>query len=222
MSAAANQLLGAAAHALGRADKQASPGLQAQPPRPPLWKRKALYPYIAVVVVVLGLVTFEISLRVRTHYAVQHLEELEREFSERQQLKNVATVQASEGAKAARQVVEREAELQDKTRELAALQRLLARQTLMVELLQALQKSTTDEVLLDTLVQQSGRERQFYVSGWATSNTAAQLLVNNLDRDLKRLAIGVQDSRIQSGSNSLGGAGYKVEVWLRQTEEAPL
>lgn len=222
MNTTSNSLLSVASHALGRIDKTSLPMLQAQPPKPALWKRKQLYPYFGFGVLVIGLLGFEAVMRLDTYFSRQQLAELEEQYSERMKLKQAAVKQLTASTQLVGQVEQKEAKAAELRTQVGALQHLLDRQRLTLNLLQTLQRSTTDEVVIESLVQQVSDSRQFYLNGWAISNTAAQLLVNNLGRDLKGWDFVVQDSRIQSGTSHLGVSGYQVEAWLRWQQEERL
>ncbi len=210
-----NDVLGASAHAMGRAGGSGLAVLQAQPPAPPLWRRTHLYPYLLSLLVVVGLIGFEITMRLQIQANEQRLDDLETEFSQRLQVTRMAQATASEAnrlkaqTKSTRNTV---ASLRDRKQ---ALDGLLERQQSAPAMLAAFQEAVTDEVMLSEFGYDSGGDGLYYISAWALTNTAGQLFVNNLGRHLTLWNLRVQDYRIRTGTNRFKALGYEVEVWLK-------
>lgn len=212
-------MLGASKHALGRASKYGLAALQAQPPKPPLWKRKELLPYALSVLMLLITLGVEASMRFQTYMNQQKLINLEAEFSEKLLIKKTEESTVSQGQRLSEKIKDYEQTLLEQKQTLTALQRLVYRQDLISGMLLALQTVTSDEVVLDSMRQKPGQQEQFYLVGWALTNTAAQLFINNLGRNMARWNIQVQDSRVNASTNRFDGKGYKTEVWLRLAEK---
>lgn len=215
-----NDVLGASAHAMGRAGGNGLAVLQAQPPPPPLWRRTRLYPYLLSFLVVVGLIGFEITMRLQIQANEQRLDDLETEFSQRMQITRMAQATASEATrlesqtKATRETV---TALRDRKQ---ALDGLLERQQSTPAMLAAFQEAVTDEVMLNEFGYDSGRNGLYYISAWALTNTAGQLFVNNLGRHLALWDLRVQDYRINTGTNRFKALGYEVEVWLKTSAKS--
>ena len=209
-------LLTVADHALGRTRPDTHARIQAQPPKPPLWKRKEIYPYAAAAMVLFGLLINDLSMRYSKISNQHRLEQLETEFSQKMRIKKAAMDNTSKAQNLSSKVADIKKRLEETSKEYQALNRLVDRQQLIPGLLNSLQKSITDEVVIDQVSQKPQQENHFYISGWALSDTAAQLFVNNLGRDMKPWKIRVQDSRVQSKQVRMGLRGYKVEAWLQR------
>lgn len=206
-------LLGVGIHAMGRSQKNSITLLMAQPPRPPFWKNKYFYVYGVFIVVLLAFASWDIFMRIQTYQNQQELVKLEKEFVKKLELKKIAQATISEGSRLQTQIKKKEKSLTYKERKSAILKQLLYKQDQITSVLTVLQDTLSDEVFLTKFIQSA--QEQYYLSGWAITNTAAQLIVNNLERDLKQLNLKVEDRIIESGTNYLGSSGYYFKIWLK-------
>jgi len=207
-------LTGVAAHIFGQVDKSAISRVEAQPPKPPLWKRRELLPYAAAAAVMLAVTGFEGYNRVQIWRNEQELVRLDAEYEERLMIKKQAESTAARARVLEGQVVEKQAEL-EKLRERQRLLEdvLLRRRELIPGLLRAIAGAVGDEVLLDE-VQEADQQTGIHLVGWAYTDTAGQLFISRLNKSLAEWDYQVSDTRVRSGRGRLGGQGYSLDIWL--------
>lgn len=211
-------LYGVARHAMGRIDANTLASVQAQPPCQPLYKRKALIPYVLAGATLLGVVVLEASMRLQIMQNEARLEQLEDEFSEKRQLKTIADANRSQTRTLTTQLKTSEQEVVLLSRQVAALNRLISRQELVPGVLAVIQSAMTEGMMIEQINQRAAHEGQIYVAGWALTNATAQRFVSNLDQGMKSWNIKVLDSRIISGKGRGGARGHNVEVWMSAEE----
>ncbi|HID46348.1 MAG TPA: hypothetical protein EYP34_11405 [Chromatiaceae bacterium] len=179
-----------------------------------MWKRKDLLPYAAAAMVMLGLIGVDVNMRYKTWQKNAQLQELEEEFSEKMLLKRQMQAQASSMSELKSKLSEKKQELAGVTREKESLRYLEYRKNLLPALLAALQNAINDEVVVEQVSQGVGNREQVYVSGWAASDTAAQLFFNSLSAEMTSMNMEVADRRVMADSSRPRGSGYNFEAWL--------
>ncbi len=209
-----SSMAGVAAHSLGQSSVNSLPRVEAQPPKPSLYKRKELWPYAAVTAVLLAVVGYDISLRVEIWQNKQELVRLDAQYKEKLQLKKITDSTVSQVNALEKQEVKKQALLEKKHHSLRMLGGMIMhRQNLVPGLLRAIGKAAGDEVLLDS-VEEGARQSGFRLVGWALTDTAGQLFLNRLNKTLSPWNYQVSDPQISSGKGRLGVYGYTLEIWL--------
>ena len=207
-------LAGVAAHALARVDARVLPRIEAQPPRPPLWKRRELWPYAAAAGLLLALAGVESYHRYLIWHNGRELARLDTEYEEKLELKKQADSSASEARVLEAQLVEKQATLESSRARRRLLEEvIIRRRTLVPGLLRTIGEAVGDEVLLD-LLEENQRQSGFHLTGWALTDTAGQLFINRLNRALAEWNYRVADSQVRSGRGRLAAQGYSLEIWL--------
>ena len=207
-------LAGAAAHALGHGDANTLPRVEAQPPKPPLYKRKELWPYAAAGVVLLAVSGFDLSLRYETWQNRQELARLDDEYKDKLRLKKLTESTASEAKNLQQQEVDKQALLEKTRHETRILgEVIMRRQSLVPGLLRAVGDAASDEVLLDS-IEEGARQSGFHLVGWSLTDTGGQLFLNRLNKTLIPWNYRVSDAQIRSGEGRLGIQGYTLDIWL--------
>ena len=205
----------AATHALGRGAQHGLSQVAAQAAPTPLWKRKDLLPYFLIALVPLFIIGYDLNMRLQTRGLEHKLEALDADYDKKMKVKaaqsqlNMSDKQQQEQIHGLRQ---EHASVLKKT---TGLRQLITRQTLIPGLLADLGSAVSDDIVIGNFTQSLDRRYSFYLSGWAASNTAAQLLINSLEKTLGRWNLSVESSRIDaSGGSYDSSGGYTFEAWL--------
>ncbi|MCG8428270.1 MAG: hypothetical protein MI754_13025 [Chromatiales bacterium] len=207
-------LAGAAAHTLGHVHTHALPRVEAQPPKPPVWKRKELWPYAAAAVVLMGTVGFDLHIRYKVWQNEQRLAQLDAEYEEKLQVKKQAESTASEVKILETKLAEKQSQVERLHQTLYVLDEvILQRQDLVPGILRAISEAVGDEILLD-IVEEAENQAGFHLVGWALTDTGGQLFLNRLNKTLSRWNYRVSDTQVRSGRGRLAAQGYNLEVWL--------
>ncbi len=208
-------LLAGAAHALGRGPQQGLAQVAAQAAPTPVWRRKDLLPYFLIALVPLLMLAYDLNMRYETYVLKQRLEALDSEFDRKMKVKAAQGQLQLAGKKQEEQIHGLRQQHAQVLKQATGLRQLITRQTLIPGLLSDLSKAMSDDVVVGEFSQSLERRYSFYLSGWAASSTAAQLLINSLEKILGAWDLSVESSRI--GANSGGSGlprGYAFEVWL--------
>ncbi|MGE9292173.1 MAG: hypothetical protein ACQKBW_01050 [Puniceicoccales bacterium] len=210
-------LQGAALHALKQCSPLTLPRIQAQPPKPPIWKSKEFWPWAIIALLAVGIIATEVSNRVRTEDKEWELELLNIEYDRQMQIKSEASKAQSEINELMETLAEKEKELVRKQRQIEAIQSgILYRQRLVPGLMEAISQSIPANVMVDLLKEDDGRTG-FYMEGWALEDTAAQLFGSHLSENLAQWHYKVGDIRITRGKGRLGDEGYTFKIQLTRT-----
>ncbi len=214
----ADEILAVARHMLGAAPRVALASVSAQPARLPVWQRRDLLPYAAAAAVVLAVVAWDASLRLKIWHNESELKRLDRLYEEQMDQKRIAEGIASEAKQLQDQVDEHERAVAHLTARVSGLSRLAERRAWMPRVLEQIAAACNDEMFLQeiTLPPEAGALVQ--LRGWALSNMAAQLFVANLNTTLEPLKGTVRNSRIVAAPGPHNLSGYQVEVWLAFSE----
>ena len=207
-------LISAAYHALGRSLAAGAPRVAAIPPAPPIWKRKELIPMATLILVVLGVIGFDISMRYDTYQNKQALEKLNEEFEEKMLMKKRERSMVSEASGLKAQLLKKQAKLvilEKKDQIINGI--ILHRQSLLPELLTLIATSTGEEVVLEVIKEDDNRSG-FYLRGWATSYAAGQRFVNLLGENLEAVNYRVANMQLGTGRGSLDIQGFTIEIRL--------
>ncbi len=207
-------MAGVAAHSLGQIGRPVLARVEAQPPKPPIWKNQGVWPYAAALVLLMGIIGYDLSLRYQTWQQQETLAALDAEYSERMQIKQQMESAANEVTVLRGQLQLKERELKKKRQELHVFEDvLLKRQESVPGLLRAVADSIGDEVMLDQL-EEKEKQAGFFLKGWALSETSAQLFLNRLNKNLERWQYRIVGPQFHRGQGRLKLEGYTLETWL--------
>jgi hypothetical protein len=211
-------LHGAARHALGIGKPGSQVRIEARTPAPPLWKRKAVYPRLAIALLVAGMGVYDWSLRSGTKKNKWELELADIEYMRALKIKNEAAEIAAEGQRLQAELDAREAVLKEQRRLKEVLDNVVRyRQDLVPGVLQAISSAATDEVVLDFL-EEKGDRSGFYMEGWSLRDTDGQLFAKRLNETLARWGYKVGDVQLARGAGRLKIDGFILKLWLVKTE----
>jgi hypothetical protein len=210
-------LQGVAQHAL----KQCAPSMlvriEGQAPRPPLWKNKQLWPWAIIALLLIGIATTEISMRIQTRHNLADLAQLEIEYKNQLSIKNQVLSTRREFLELKKTLTETQQEIRKKTAHIHMLKSVvLQRQELVPGLLQAIGAATPINVFIDRLEENDDRSG-FNIEGWANRDTEGQLFGNQLNEELAPWHYKVGDIRL-SRSNRQGSEGFTLKVQLVKIE----
>ncbi len=208
-------LTGAARHHLGLNTKGLPlAAIAAQPPPPPLWKRKDLYPWVGIGLIVVGLVSYDSYMRIETNKNRAELDRLDIEYERKMQVKKQAEALAAEARTFQGQLTLKQQELREAEKQHEVLDKVIRqRQDLVPALLQVLSETAGDLVMLDQLEESADRTGVF-LAGWALTDTEGQKFANTLNEQLTPLKYRVKDVKMTRGKGRLGIDGYQFNIWL--------
>lgn len=217
----AASLEGVARHALKLCPAELLVRIEAQAPRPPLWKSREFWPWAAIGLVVLGVVATEVTLQVRARRKEWQLELLDIEYERQMQIKGEAQRMQAEVRKFETALAEKERELAAKRQRRAVLDDvILYRQRFVPEFLRVLGEASAGEVLLD-VVEEDPDRTGFQLEGWALTGTEAQRFGNQLNEGLAPLGYKLADIRLSRGRERGAGDGFVVKIRLAKLENPP-
>ncbi len=217
-AAVVDGILAAARHRLGVTARDAQPSVSAQPPKPPLWKRKELAPYAAAAAVVLGVIGYDTSLRIETWQNRAELEELEDRYVEQLEIKEIANQILTETNRLKTQVAEQERAVATLADQVSGLERLANRRAQLPKVLTQIAAACNDEMYIQSIKLPPSAGSLVEMRGWALTNTGAQLFVTTLNNTIDDLKGTVRNSRIVSAPGPRNLPGYQIEVWLSFSE----
>lgn len=210
---------GVARHALGLCPAGMMVRVEAQPPRPPVWKTPGFWPWAVIVLLALGIIAIETTLRVRASRNEWRLELLDIDYERQMQVKNEALKTQSEIKHLETVLAGKERELTAKKRRMAVLDDvILYRQKLVPALLRALGEAIPADVVLELLEENNDRSG-FYLEGWALTDTEGQRFGNQLNEALVPLGYKVADIRQSRGARRAGVEGFIFKMRLAKTEK---
>jgi hypothetical protein len=210
-------LSGAARHHLGLNGKglPLAP-ITAQPPAPPLWKRRELWPWVGIALIVVGLGSYDTYMRLQTARNKAELSRLDIEYERKMQVKRQAEALAAEAKTLQGQLSVKEQELREAEKQRSILDGVIRkRQDLVPGLLQVLGEATGELVMLD-LLEESADRAGIYLLGWALTDTEGQKFANTLNEQLTPWKYRVKDVKLTRGKGRLGIDGYQLNIWLAQ------
>ncbi|OAM90563.1 hypothetical protein AW736_07160 [Termitidicoccus mucosus] len=211
-------LEGVARHAL----RLCGPGLlariEAQPPRPPLWKSRGFWPWAIIALVLVAMAGTELFLRVQAGRKEWALELMDIEYERQLQIKNEAVKTQTEIKHLEKVFAEKEHELMEKKRRMEVLNNvILRRQKLVPGLLEAISEAIPGEVMMDLLVENNDGSG-FSLEGWALRDTEGQRFGNLLNEKLAPWNYKVGDIRLSRGKGRSGIEGFILKVRLVKTD----
>jgi len=208
LKAVTTHLFGGAAGSLGVRVK-------AKDPSPPVYKNFEFLRLAAIGIVLGGIIGTEALTRYDILKKEQELERLDKEFNEKLKINKQMQGLNTQTKKLLSKVKEKQAEVSETTKKLAVINDILIdRLDLVPGLLTALKSSISDEVVIDAIIEDRAKTNHFLLSGWALTDTSAQLFVNNLNSSLSRWELMVIDDAVIRQSNTFGVAGYMLTLMI--------
>ncbi len=214
-----NSMRGAAGHHLHLCRESLLVRLQAREDRPPLYKNRALYPWLGMVVLAAGLGGFDYYMKAETARNEWALELASIEFGRSVKLAEQAQALASEGRKLTGELAAREQELEEMRHLRYILDNVITyRQKLVPGILEAVGRSVSRSVLIDVL--EENRERgAFLLKGWALKDTEAQLFFTQLTANLHPWHYRIENMEIVRGVGRVGYEGYSFQLWMKKIDD---
>lgn len=213
-----NSLRGVARHSL----KICKPGLlvriEGKEPKPPLWKNRALYPWLIMVLLIAGFTGLDTYLKKQTAANEWALELAEIEFAKKKKIVSQARSMASESKQLEKRLTEKEAELAEQQRLKHVLEDIIkVRQDLIPGILEAVAMSVSQAVVLDLLEEYEDRSG-FYLQGWALKDTEGQLFATRLNENLHRWNYKVENIKLEKSTGRTGLDGFTLKIWIKRAE----
>ena len=205
-------VMGAASHALGHSSLNSIPRVGAKPPPPPLWKRKDLYAPVAMALLVMVIICFDLSLRYRTSQNELALEQLDEEYGQKLILKKQTESTASEVRGLQERLAEKHAAIEELEHKKHIMKDVILHRVLLVPaLLRAISSAMGNEVLIDSIEEDKGR-RAILLTGLALTDSDGQAFANRLNNNLQALNYKVEDVKLYRGLGRLDITGYTLEI----------
>lgn len=193
--------------------------IDAQDPKPPLWKNVDFWRYVLPVFVVVAIGLNEAYMQYSLEKTESRLQEIESEKEDKARLlKQMQALIA--------QTNKEQEELKTITKEVLRLEKSLGqmvtmseRNGLVINLMLSLQESINDFVIVDRFIESDeigrrGREHGFELYGWALNDNSAQLFSRELDKRIKRLGYEVHRVKINRSIGRSGIRGYGLSLSL--------
>ncbi len=212
---------GTAAHMLGVARDVLGVRIAAHDPSPPMWRNVTAIRAAAVFSAIAVTGGTETYLRMSAYDAETQLAQREEEFEERSQLsRKVQTINSQ--AKALRDQVETlQTAVADADARLTIMENvLLARVKSVPGILRALQGAMNDDVVINGISENYSSTGIYQVSGWALTDTSAQLFMNRLDRNVERWQLNVVDESVARANGPMDLDGYRIQLRIVPQGEA--
>lgn len=207
-------IAGAAAHHLGRSAENSIVRVRAQAPKPPIWKRKELYPYMATAAVLLCVIGVDASIHFKRWQNTQKLNELNATYEEKLDIKKKFERTVSEARHLEKQLQENTEQLEGiKKQQRLVKDVLLYRQQSIPGILEALARSTSDEVIIDSIIE-TEKQGGLRVHCWALTDTGAELFLNKLNKAVTKWGLRVEGAQVAADRGRLGLDGYGITLWL--------
>lgn len=213
-------MYGAASHHLKAGRPRLLPRINAQPPRPAIWKKKEIYPWLAIVALVVLVISIESWMRSKTEQLEWDLEMANIKYDQNLKLKKQAQQVNTEVAKLEAVLKKKQNAIKEIERQQNVIANVIQyRQEFVPAFLSAVAKAIIEEMMLDKIVENPERDG-FYIEGWALRDSEAQRFVTRLNDTISPLGYQVQESTLGRSRGRLGLEGYLVKIWIVKTKEA--
>lgn len=206
---------GIAAHALGTIEPHSNVAIIAHDPAPPIWKNRDFYRFGSVALLLLTIVATEIYLQSKYRAYNHELKTLQKTFHDELELQREAQTINTEATGLEGDIEEKQAMLKQLDKELQTIENVLFyRQDVIPALLITLGNTISDDILIDRLEEITENSNHFTLSGWALTNTGAQLFFTKLDPALHRWKLRVDNPVIRqaTGRTDLQGYAFSFDI----------
>lgn len=211
-------LHGAARHGLQLCRQSLLVRIAAQDPKAPGWKRREVWPWVALLLLAVSIGGIETYLRVQTRKNSWALELMDIEYNRKMKIKAEAGAIAAEAKRLEEVLAEKERELKERERLRNILDNVIRyRQELVPGILQALGEAIGDEVVIDLLEENADRSG-FNLEGWALKDTEGQLFGSRLNDALGPWKYKVEDLKLTRGKGRLDMDGFILKLRLKKLE----
>lgn len=213
-------LTGAALHALGQCPSSTLVRVPAQPPLPPLWQNRELYPWLVMGLLLAVMAGNEWRLRSRAMKNEWELEKADIEYNLKMKVKKQLQSSGSEAKHLEQELKLKEETLKEETRLKNIFDNVIRhRQELVPGLLQSVAAAVNDEVVLDR-VEELDNGKGFYLEAWALRDTAGQYFVSRLNKTLVPWEYKVGEMQFARGRGRVNIDGVILKIWLIGTDVA--
>lgn len=207
-------LEGVARHAQKLCRSNALVRIEAQPPRPAMWKNRELWPWAIIVLLIVAIAGIETYTRYQTRVAKVALEDLDIEFDYRLRIQNQAREMRAQIMRLEKVSADKQHELDQLLHRIDILNNVvLYRQQLVPGLLQAIGDAVTDGVVLDMLEESNDRSG-FQLEGWAMKDTQGQQFAKRLNENLAPWKYVVGSFELSRGKGRYGIKGFNLKARL--------
>ncbi|WDP92772.1 MAG: hypothetical protein HUN04_24845 [Desulfobacter sp.] len=205
---------GAARHALGRTPAGTLVRIEAQEPKPPLWKDKDFWPWALLVLLLAGLGGYDGYIRAQGDKYAWDLDLCEIELQNGKKMKQQAMSTISRANKLEETLAEKEKELAEQKRLQEILDTVIRyRQDLVPGMMEAIGNAVTDGVVLDKFMENEDRSG-FYLEAWALKDTEGQEFGTKLNQALADWKYKVGDIKLTQGPGPIGLSGYILAIHI--------
>lgn len=207
-------LTGAALHALGQCPSSTLVRVPAQPPLPPLWKNREMYPWLVMGLLLAAMAGNEWRLRSRAMKNEWELEKADIEYNLKMKVKKQLQSSGSEAKRLEQELKQKEETLKEEKRLKNIFDNVIRhRQELVPGLLQSIAAAVNDEVVLDR-VEELDKGTGFYLEAWALRDTAGQYFVSRLNKTLVPWEYKVGEMQFSRGRGRVNVEGVILKIWL--------
>ncbi|PHR27257.1 MAG: hypothetical protein COA36_09730 [Desulfotalea sp.] len=202
----------AAAHMLGLVKSHLLTRVEAAPPGPPIWKDKQLYPWAAMVILLIAIGSLHTFLNEQAAANEWALEKAEIKFDKKKKIKQQAMATLSEVRQLEKQLHAKEEILKEQQRQSIVLNTIIRkRQDLVPGIIEALGESVNNLVVLKMLEEAEDRSG-FYLEGWALKDTEGQLFTKALSENLKKWNYKLSNISLSRGKSKQGLDGFVLKL----------
>ena len=212
-------LEGSARHALGLCPASALVRISAQPPAPPIWKNKEMYPWLVIGILLIAMSANEYHMRSKA--AQKELELAKAEIEHDRRAKMTKELQQSSGAakRLETELKSKEEILQEERRLKNVFDTVIRhRQELVPGILRSIAEAVNDDVALDK-VDELDNGKGFYIEGIAIRDTSGQFFVSKLNENLAPWEYKVGETQFSRAKGRLGIDWVILKIWLVKTAE---
>lgn len=214
-----NSMRGVARHILKICKGSLLVRIEGREPKPPVWKRKELYPLAAMVILVCGFAGFDTYIRNKTADNEWALELLDIEYKKKKMIKQQAAEVNREAQVLEEQLASKKGELAEQVRLRNILDNVIQyRQDLIPGILESVGMSVNSSVVVDMLEEHEDRSG-FYLQAWSLEDTEGQLFVNRLNENLAPWHYEIENMQLERGKGRLAVEGFVLKIWIKKLTE---
>lgn len=186
--------------------------IEAQDPKPPLWKNPNFWRYLAPFVVLISIGLNEIYMQYSLSQSENKLQEIEAEKVEKERVAKQMSALNAQTNKEKEQLEQIDKQVDSLEAVVNQMNAMIKRNPLITEILLAFQDSINDLVLIDRFTELDERDSLrgsgFEVQGWSLNENDAQIFSEELGRNVEKLGYAVQRVKINRSIGRSGIRGY--------------